>query len=83
MWMEPGSVVEMAPPGGGGFGEPFKRDPNAVLQDVVNGYVTIDAAREDYGVAINYVGDATALVRTPVDYQVDEVATGRLRSSKI
>ncbi|MCL5076569.1 MAG: hydantoinase B/oxoprolinase family protein [Actinobacteria bacterium] len=39
--------------GGGGYGNPYKRDPQRVLLDVTNGYVSVEAAVEDYGVAIN------------------------------
>ncbi|MCU0540199.1 MAG: hypothetical protein MUF46_09990, partial [Desulfobacterales bacterium] len=39
--------------GGGGYGEPFERDPEAVESDAANGYVSIERAREDYGVVIN------------------------------
>jgi N-methylhydantoinase B len=38
--------------GGGGWGNPFKRDPEAVLGDVRDGYVSIESAYRDYGVAI-------------------------------
>jgi N-methylhydantoinase B len=38
--------------GGGGFGDPFQRDPMAVLRDVVAGFVTAEAARRDYGVVV-------------------------------
>jgi N-methylhydantoinase B len=36
-------------PGGGGFGDPAKRDRTAVARDVAEGYVSADAARKDYG----------------------------------
>ena len=39
--------------GGGGFEPPLERDPNSVLYDVINKYVTIERAKEDYGVIIN------------------------------
>ncbi|MGQ4557561.1 hydantoinase B/oxoprolinase family protein [Halobellus sp. GM3] len=38
--------------GGGGFGDPFDRDPKAVATDVKNGYVSRERAREIYGVAV-------------------------------
>ena len=81
MWMDPESVVEMNPPGGGGFGDPLTRDPAAVVNDVVNGYVSIESARDDYGVAVKYTGDASSLVRMPEDYTLDHDATARLRSN--
>src|SRR4029079_3717210 len=55
--------------GGGGWVPPQERPPERVLEDVLDGYVSIDAARELYGVAI----DARAM-------KVDEAATARLRS---
>ena len=36
--------------GGGGWGDPLERDPQAVLRDVRNEFVSVEAAREDYGV---------------------------------
>src|ERR1700761_4601378 len=46
-----GSVVDMITPGSGGFGSPDKRAPAAVGRDLLDGYVTSDAATRDYGVA--------------------------------
>lgn len=66
-------------PGGGGYGEPGQRPAERVLADVVDGYVSIDAARDLYGVAIEYVGPAEALVRPPAAYRIDRVETARLR----
>jgi N-methylhydantoinase B len=40
-------------PGGGGYGPPWERDPARVLEDVCNGYVSLERARTDYGVAID------------------------------
>jgi N-methylhydantoinase B len=43
--------------GGGGYGAPMERDPAAVLQDVVEGWVTRQRAEEIYGVAIDQSGE--------------------------
>jgi N-methylhydantoinase B len=40
-------------PGGGGWGDPLERDPQAVLRDVRNEFVSASAARAQYGVAID------------------------------
>jgi N-methylhydantoinase B len=40
-------------PGGGGYGDPFERDPDRVRDDVLDGYITADQARADYGVALD------------------------------
>jgi len=45
-------VVSIRTGGGGGWGNPLERDPGLVLRDVVNGYITIDIARNVYGVVI-------------------------------
>lgn len=47
--------------GGGGFGDPLARPAEQVLQDVTSGYVSVEAARRDYGVVINAVGRHCAL----------------------
>ncbi|MDX2485668.1 MAG: hydantoinase B/oxoprolinase family protein [Pseudodonghicola sp.] len=39
-------------PCGGGYGDPFTRAPEDVLDDVLDGLLHVDTAREDYGVAI-------------------------------
>lgn len=54
--------------GGAGFGDPIERPAAAVLEDVLDGYVTPDAARALYKVAI-------------VDGAVDEAATAALRAA--
>ena len=66
-------------PGGGGYGAPHDRAVDRVLDDVVNGYVSIDAAREVYGVAVDYVGPPDAMVRPPESYRVDQERTRVLR----
>ncbi|MDX1450248.1 MAG: hydantoinase B/oxoprolinase family protein, partial [Acidimicrobiia bacterium] len=62
-------------PGGGGWGDPRERAAETVLADVVDGYVSMQAARDVYGVAVEYVGDANALVRLPEHYRIDTTAT--------
>lgn len=41
--------------GGGGLDDPLKRDPEAVLEDVIDGYVSIERAKKDYGVVIKEI----------------------------
>lgn len=53
--LEPDEVVSFQTGGGGGYGPPWERDPQAVLQDVINGYVSLAKAREEYGVVIDEV----------------------------
>jgi len=63
--------------GGGGWGDPFARDPQRVLRDVRDEYVSPAAAARDYGVAI--VGDPVA---DPEGLRVDEAATAALRAAR-
>jgi N-methylhydantoinase B len=69
--MEKGSRVRWEQASGGGFGDPLKRDPARVLSDVLDEYITVEMARDDYGVVI----DAQTLT-------VDDEATARLRDSR-
>lgn len=48
-----GDVVKFLTPGGGGCGDPFERDVEAVLRDVVSGFVSAACAERDYGVVIH------------------------------
>ncbi|MGR3378891.1 hydantoinase B/oxoprolinase family protein [Salipiger abyssi] len=50
--LQPGDVLELRSAGGGGRGDPFRRDPQRVARDVARGYVSVEAALRDYGVAI-------------------------------
>ncbi|HLW46954.1 MAG TPA: hydantoinase B/oxoprolinase family protein [bacterium] len=72
-------ILDLA--GGGGFGDPFTRDPAAVLRDVLNGFVSIDAARQDYGVVIRRLAPESETVLLPEDFVVDEAATAALRGA--
>lgn len=51
--MRKGDVFRAEMPGSGGYGNPFKRDPEAVLRDVIQGKVTTEHALTAYGVAID------------------------------
>ncbi len=52
MTLAPGARAVLETPCGGGFGPPFDRDAELVLEDVKQGYVSLDRARDDYGVGI-------------------------------
>jgi N-methylhydantoinase B len=61
--------------GGGGWGDPLDRDPQAVLDDVLDEYVSFEAAERDYGVVLTgSLADLTIAV--------DEAATTKLRASR-
>lgn len=68
--LEPGERFVTRSAGGGAVGHPFRRDPEAVLGDVLDGHVSLEGAREEYGVVID--GQRA---------MVDEAATRELRAS--
>jgi N-methylhydantoinase B len=68
--LKPGDRVTMDAAGGGGFGVPLRRDPEAVQRDVTEGYVSVEAAAQRYGVVID-----------PGSLEVDAAATAKLRRS--
>ena len=47
-----GDILRIETGGGGGRGHPFDRPPSAVLSDVLDGFVSVEAASRDYGVVI-------------------------------
>jgi len=65
-----GDVVSFQQSGAGGYGDPFERDPRLVLEDVLDDYVSIEAARRDYGVVI---------ARSGADLTIDHAATADAR----
>jgi N-methylhydantoinase B len=56
-----GEVVRIETTGGGGWGDPLDRDQDRVALDVLQGKVSPEAARSEYGVVL---GDAAATERT-------------------
>ena len=67
--INPGERAANMNPGGGGYGHPYKRPIDKVVWDVKNGLVSLEGAREDYGVAI----------ADPETLEVDKKATAALR----
>nr|WP_157553953.1 hydantoinase B/oxoprolinase family protein [Herbidospora sakaeratensis] len=63
-----GEIVRVRTTGGGGWGSPFDREPSRVAEDVRDGKVSLEAAREDYGVVFSE------------GLEVDEAATEALRA---
>ncbi|MFA9418403.1 hydantoinase B/oxoprolinase family protein [Natrinema sp. HArc-T2] len=60
--------------GGGGFGDPLERDPEAVLEDVKDEYVSIERAEKDYGVVIEAIDPDVCA------YEIDHEATEETRA---
>jgi N-methylhydantoinase B len=69
--LKPGDIVQVNMNAGGGYGDPLDRDPEIVLGDVLDGYVSIDGAREDYGVVV--VAD---------EWAIDQAGTEALRNQR-
>ena len=64
--LDPGDVVTIQSTGGGGYGDPLERDPQAVLQDVLSDLLSPRTAAAEYGVLV-------------VDGAIDVSATRELR----
>ena len=71
--MAPGDMVWVRTPGGGGYGDPFKRPLQAVFKDVSLGRVSIEQARKFYGVIVEVTGDGKL--------SLDEIASEQERKS--
>ncbi|MFF9073548.1 hydantoinase B/oxoprolinase family protein [Streptomyces sp. NPDC014872] len=72
--VESGDTFTRPSAGGGGYGDPLERDPRLVVEDVIDGYVSLERAAKDYGVVIRPV-------RPELDeYELDEEATAALRT---
>ncbi|HXH83761.1 MAG TPA: hydantoinase B/oxoprolinase family protein [Candidatus Tectomicrobia bacterium] len=69
-----GDVISFQQSGAGGYGDPLERDPARVLDDVLDGYVSPEAARAEYGVVV-VMGEGA-------EGRVDEAATARLRAAR-
>jgi N-methylhydantoinase B len=72
--------VDTALPGGGGYGNPFERDPLSVVDDVLNGYVSLEAAEREYGVVIRSSQREDEQVSLPGHFSIDQQATEALRN---
>jgi N-methylhydantoinase B len=64
---DPGDVIRVIGPGAGGYGDPFGRPPEAVLNDLRRGFISPEVARNDYGVVFR-------------DGQIDMEKTKAIRS---
>ncbi len=67
--LKEGELVRFVTGGGGGYGDPEQRDPELVLEDVRDDFITIEEAEEVYGVRID-----------PHQLEIDWEATNKLRS---
>jgi len=79
--LEPDVSATLELPGGGGYFEAFSRDPEAVLEDVIYGYVSVEGAARDYGVTITCSKRPEERISLPEHYAIDREATQALRAS--
>ncbi len=70
----PGEAIEFVTCGGGGFGEPRKRDPMQVAAAVNRRWVSPERAEQVYGVKLRLAGNG-------IDYLVDEEGTNAVRAA--
>ena len=68
--LQPGQTVTLRLPGGGGYYSPQTRDPDLVMHDVRQGRVSLEAARDEYGVVVDNR-----------NWKIDRVATEALRKA--
>ena len=67
--LKAGAVVRLEQSGGAGYGNPFERPVELVLEDLQNGYISPESAAAEYGVVVD-----------PRTGALDPDATGALRS---
>lgn len=78
--LSPGDTLVRPSGGGGGYGDPLERDPEAVLEDVIDEYVSIHRARVDYGVHVKEI-DAQ-MCEYELDLDATEVERKRIRAER-
>ena len=68
--LKAGDIVRLDTPGGGGFGDAQTRNPESILADVQEGYVSPARAEKDFGVGV---------IKTKTGWAIDQAATKRRR----
>ena len=68
-----GDTIDFISNGGGGYGNSLEREPETVLEEVIDGFLTIDGAKDAYGVVVEAVDPDIH------DFRIDEKATAALR----
>ena len=68
--MQANELLQIKTANSGAYGDPFERDPQLVLDDVLDDFITLELAEQDYGVVID-----------PQTMAVDQAATQRQRAT--
>ena len=66
--LDTNDIVVPTAGGGGGYGNPLERDIEKVRSDAILGYISVEYARQEYGVVID-----------PESFEVDSTATEKIR----
>ena len=69
--MQANELLQIKTANSGSYGDPFERDPERVLDDVLDDFITLAMAEKDYGVVID-----------PTTMQIDAQATARRRAQR-
>jgi N-methylhydantoinase B len=78
--LAPGEWIRGVEAGGGGYGDPLEREPEAVLRDVLERWVTPRAAREVYGVVLaEQVGESGGVASHTIDPSATEALRTQMR----
>ena len=80
--LEPTTEATAALPGGGGYFSPLERHPEKVLEDVIEGYVSLEAAEREYGVKILCSKRPDERISVPEHYRIDWEPTPELREAR-
>ena len=68
--LKAGDLLRVETCGGGGWGDPFTREPERVQRDVFEGYVSVSGAETSYGVVLDRES-----------FEINQAATEKLRSA--
>jgi N-methylhydantoinase B len=74
--VEHADLISFQTCGGGGWGDPLRRDPQAVRKDVLEGWVTPEGARRDYGVVMSSESEPQVLEKETLALR-EELANAR------
>ena len=77
----PGDEFDRPTAGGGGFGDPLERDPDKVLEDVIDDYVSVGRAAKDYGVIIIPVDPEICEYR--LDLEATKAEREKIRAARL
>ncbi len=68
-----GQALEAVTTGGGGFGRPLDRDPERIRHDVRRGWVSVEKARDTYGVVLDMEPELFAVCRPATEKLRDKI----------